>query len=138
MKLLLDTNTINYILKKRAPVLDRYQAAIASGSTFLLSPIVHYELVRYFALRGADRLARGYELMRSGWSLCQFSFADWEAAALLWAERHRTGNAVSDMDLLIAVTARRESAVVVTGNTRHFEGLGLSLQDWMIPVTPVT
>jgi predicted nucleic acid-binding protein len=135
VKLLLDTNTISYLLRKRTPTIDRYEAAVQSGSTFLLSPIVHYELVRYFALKGADRLARGYELMRSGWSRCHFGFAEWEAAGLLWAERHRAGNAMSDMDLLIAITARQEGAVIVTGNVRHFEGLGMPLQDWTIAAT---
>ena len=40
---------------------------------------------------------------------------------------------MSDMDLLIAITARREGAVIVTGNVRHFEGLGLTLKDWTVP-----
>ncbi len=42
---------------------------------------------------------------------------------------------MSDMDLLIAVTARQEGAVLVTGNVRHFEGLGISLQDWTTAAT---
>jgi PIN domain nuclease of toxin-antitoxin system len=43
-RLLLDTNTLNYILKGRRPVLDRYEQAVQADCTFLLSPVAHYEL----------------------------------------------------------------------------------------------
>jgi predicted nucleic acid-binding protein len=56
--------------------------------------------------------------------------ADWALAARLWAQRRQEGRPASDADLLIAAHATRLAAVVVTGNVRHFEGLGVPLQDW--------
>jgi len=56
--------------------------------------------------------------------------ADWQAAAKLWAELHRTGRSTEDRDLLIAISALKEQATLVTNNTRHFEGLGVPLVNW--------
>jgi predicted nucleic acid-binding protein len=56
--------------------------------------------------------------------------ADAAFAANLWAEIHRTGRSTDDRDLLIAISALKEEAMLVTNNTRHFEGLGIPLVDW--------
>lgn len=42
-----------------------------------------------------------------------------------------TGTLIAETDLLIAATALRHQATLVTRNTRHFERIsGLSLTDW--------
>jgi predicted nucleic acid-binding protein len=134
MRLLPDTNTLSYLIKRRRPALDYLEQAARNGAIFLLGSIAHYELMRYLDLRGASRLLRNYEDLTSSWERCAPSFMDWEDAARLWAERNRLGRSVSDLDLMLAVLARREGAVLVTSNGRHFQGLGVDLEDWMIPV----
>jgi len=59
--LLLDTNSLNYILRKRPSVVARLQSAKEEGCRFLLASVVHYELSRYLKLKGADRLTRLYQ-----------------------------------------------------------------------------
>ena len=81
-------------------------------------------------LKGAALLSRTYTKLTRFWTPIDLRFSDWDEAASLWAERHREGKAISDLDLLLAVLARREGAALVTANTRHFEGLGVVLQDW--------
>ncbi|MFL6192684.1 MAG: type II toxin-antitoxin system VapC family toxin [Thermoanaerobaculia bacterium] len=136
MKLLLDTNTLSYITKGQQPVLDHLEEAIAKRSVFLLASVVEYELTRYLDLRGMSRLQRNYRDLTAFWQRCNLSFDDWREAARLWAERHRSGQAIADLDLMLAVLARREGAVLVTTNVRHFQGLGIELQDWMAPLGP--
>lgn len=130
MRLILDTNTLSYLLKGRPPVLQRMAETARRGAEFLLAPIVHYELTRYLSLKEAHRLARAYRELTSSWTSLEMGFSDWDAAAGLWAKRHRAGRAISDLDLLLAILARREGAVIVTANTRHFEGLGVEIEDW--------
>jgi predicted nucleic acid-binding protein len=127
---LLDTNTLSYILKNRQPVEDRFQKALEDGARFLLASAVHYELTRYLELKGASRLMDVYVQLVESWLPCNLSFEDWNDAALLWAERHRIGKSISDLDLLLATVARKPEAILVTSNTRHFENLGLVLEDW--------
>jgi len=133
MELLLDTNTLSYIIRGRQPVLDRFEESARQGNTFLLSSVAHYELQRYLNLKGSSRLMRRYESLVAHWQRCNLLFEDWNHAALLWAEHHRAGRSIADPDLLIAVLALKHDAVLVTSNTKHFEGLSLSLTDWSLP-----
>jgi predicted nucleic acid-binding protein len=128
--LLLDTNTLNYILKNVSPAPMRLDDAMKQGKAFLLASVAHYELTRYLNLKRAHRLLRLYQQLTSAWQPCELSFEDWDKAAHLWAERHRSGRAISDLDLLLAVLARKWNATLVTSNTRHFADLELSLEDW--------
>jgi tRNA(fMet)-specific endonuclease VapC len=134
--LLLDTNTLSYILKERQPAVDRLRWAKEEGSRFLLASVAHHELTRYLKLKEAHRLIRLYQKMVEPWLRCDLSFEDWNSASLLWAEIHRRGRSISDLDLLLAILARKHGAVLVTTNTRHFEGLGLILEDWTQPKAP--
>jgi predicted nucleic acid-binding protein len=84
-------------------------------------------------LKGASRLMDLYNQLVEFWLPCNLGFEDWNDAALLWAERHRVGKSISDLDLLVATLARKHKAILVTSNTRHFEGLGLILEDWAPP-----
>lgn len=134
MNLLLDSNTISYILKDRLPVRERLDSAIRQGRTFLLPSVVHYEVTRYLDLKGARRLSQLYRELVDGWQTCDLTFDDWNEAARLWAERHRVGRSIADFDLLLAVLARKQEAILVTSNTRHFEDLGIILEDWALPM----
>lgn len=133
MKLLPDTNTLNYLLKGQPSVVNRMDEMVQRGADFLLSSVVHYELTRYLDLKGAHSRKRAYDRLTSSWKRCYLGFDDWSAAAQLWAERHRIGRAISDLDLFLTILARREDAVIVTSNTRHFEDLGVALEDWTLP-----
>jgi predicted nucleic acid-binding protein len=130
MRLLLDTNTLNYILKNVPPAPAKLEEAAYEGKSFLLASVAHYELTRYLHLKGAGRLLRLYEQLTGEWQRCEPSFEDWDEAARFWAERHRSGLGISDPDLLLAVLARKWNATLVTTNTRHFTGLGIDLEDW--------
>ena len=72
-----------------------------------------------------------YEALTADWQDTGFDREDWLQAASLWAERCSAGMSVADADLLIAVSALRHDAVLVTNNQRHFNGLGLILENWL-------
>ncbi len=132
MKLLLDSNTINYLLRHRLPATDHFRRALASGAGLVLSIVVDYELRRYLLLKGATALLRRYVDLTRDWSVVGLDPDDWQRAAETWAELHRTGRAIDDRDLLIAESARKAGATLVTSNARHFVDLGVPLVDWMV------
>ena len=134
MRLVPDTNTLNYLLKGRLQVVERFEEANREGAEFLLSSVTHFELTRYLDLKGAHRLRRTYERITKSWVHCNLDFEDWGAAAGLWARRHRLGRSISDLDLLLAALTRRENAVLITSNVRHFVDLGVAYEDWASPV----
>jgi predicted nucleic acid-binding protein len=133
MKLLIDTNIISYILREREPVLSRFTEALGADNVFLSSDVVDYEIRRYLVLKEAKRQLERYEALSRNWLPVTVSRDDWRAAANLWADLHRAGRSIEDRDLLIAVSALKERAILVTNNTRHFEGLSVPLADWAAP-----
>ena len=133
MRLLLDSNTITYILRERAPVISQLTKALETDAVFVSSDVVDYEIRRYLLLKGAKRQLRRYEALSRHWAPVSLTRSDWHTAARLWAELHRAGRSIEDRDLLIAVSALKERATLVTANTRHFDQLGVPLLDWTEP-----
>ena len=132
MKLLLDTNIISYLLQGRPNVRTRYADAVAStDSMFILCPVVEYEIRRYLLLKGANRNLAQFESLTRNWLPSTFEDDDWRRAADTWAARHRQGLPIGDADLLVAISAMKHGAVLVTHNTQDFATLGLQLDDWM-------
>lgn len=130
MKVLIDSNIITYILRERELVLSRFAEALRVENVFVSSDVVDYEVRRYLVLKDARRQLARYEELSRDWLPVSLTRDDWRTAAKLWAELHRAGRSIEDRDLLIAVSALKEQAVLVTNNTRHFEGLGVPLADW--------
>jgi predicted nucleic acid-binding protein len=130
---LLDADTLNYILKSISPALERFEAATRAGASFILSPTVHYQITRYLKLKNATRVLRFYTGLVSGWVAVGLENTDRDTAADLWAQRHRVGKPIQDADLLIAVVALKTGATLVTNNVRHFDGLGLTVENWLLP-----
>jgi tRNA(fMet)-specific endonuclease VapC len=130
MNYLLDAETVNYLLKRVEPVTRRFETAAATGADFYLSRIVDYQITRYLKLKNAARLQRFYSELTAPWLAVDLVVDDWAYAADLWAARHRAGRPIEDADLLIAVAALKVGAVLVTNNTRHFQNLGLTVENW--------
>lgn len=134
MNWLLDTNTLSYLLRSDATVRAHFEEIRSNPNhVFVLSPVVDFEFRRYTLLKNAYRAQARYEALVKNWLRADFRRDDWHLAATLWAERHRAGRPIDDADLLIAVTAIKQNAVLVTANTRHFADMGLALADWKQP-----
>ena len=125
-----DTDTVNYLVKNIAVVQKHYQSAVRAGDSFLLSLMVDFQITRYHSLKNAANVHRLYTNLVVNWERTGIADTDWADAATLWASRHRLGRPIDDADLLIAITAKKCGAVLVTNNTRHFEGLGVPLANW--------
>jgi predicted nucleic acid-binding protein len=128
---LLDADTLNYVVKGIEPAKARFRQAVAAGASFILSLVVHHQVTRYLKLKGAARVQRFYEDLTSDWLRVGLDDADWDTASDLWERRHRAGRPIQDADLLIAVIALKTGATLVTNNSRHFEGLGVAVENWM-------
>jgi len=131
----LDTNIVSYLLRDIDPVSQQFAQAANQGDQFFLSPVVDYEIRRYLDLKGARRSLDRYQSLVRSWTPSLLETPDWHRAAMLWAERHRRGLGIEDADLLIAVTALKEEAVLVSHNGSDFKELGLRIDDWLIPQT---
>jgi tRNA(fMet)-specific endonuclease VapC len=109
---------------------SRFGEALKTDNVFVSSDVVDYEVRRYLLLKNATRQLDRYDALSRDWVTVSLARDDWRAAANLWSAVHAAGRSIEDRDLLIAVSALKEQALLVTNNVRHFEGLGVPLANW--------
>lgn len=127
----LDADTLSYILRKTVPIVgQRLRQALVADAVVLVCPVAYFQVKRILLKRNATRQLQFLESLTAQFRWAEFEQADWEEAAELWAQRQKAGQPVEDSDLLIAIHARRRGATVVTNNERHFENLGVSVENW--------
>lgn len=135
MRYLLDTCTVSALARPNPPepLLTRLRR---NEGHYALAAMVLSEL-RYGAQRHPDpvrreRLNAFVNQVASSAPVLPF---DARAAEWLGAERARIeamGRVVDLADLVIASTAAANQLVVVTSNLRHFEGLRVEAEDWLV------
>lgn len=102
---LLDSDIVNYLIKNRDQVVEKYDAAVARNESFVSSPVVEFEVTRYLMLRSMNRLLRRFNVLTRRWTPTSVTADDWTAARDLWIVRNRAGRPIDDADLLIAVSS---------------------------------
>ena len=130
--LILDSNTISYYFRGDPAVVPRFQAL--RPAELGVPAIVEYEL-RYGLLRLPQdamrpRLAALEQLLRP---MCTLPFDSQcaEHAARIRVELEAVGTPIGPHDILIAATALRHQAELVTRTTREFSRVpGLLYQNW--------
>jgi len=64
---------------------------------------------------------------------CELDSETWDAGARLWANCRKKGTPTGhglDKDVLIAAQVREQDAVLVTNNSKHFEHLDVTYENW--------
>lgn len=130
--LMLDSNTISYYFRGDPQVVPRLQAL--SPADIGVPAIVEYEL-RYGLLRlpqeaANTRLAALEQLLRP-MQLLPFDSECAAHAARIRVELEAAGSPIGPHDTLIAATALRYQATLVTRNVREFSRVsGLQWMNW--------
>lgn len=130
--LILDSNTISYYFRGDPQVVPRLQAL--RPAEVGVPAIVEYEL-RYGLMRlpdaaGAPRLAALARLLQP-LQILPFDSACADQAARLRAALEAAGTPIGPHDTLIAATALRHQATLVTRNVREFARVpGLRWVNW--------
>ena len=128
---ILDTNMVTAILKKDRHVTGCFRKALAGNARIFISPVVYYEIRRGLLWRDAAAQLTAFDELAGRLEWLSVDRAHWEAAAVLWAECMKRGIPANDADLLLAVQARHERAVIVT-NDRDFDRLDVDRENWIV------
>lgn len=127
---LLDTNVISDRISQQPGVSAKLTAALQAGDTLLLSPPVHYEVLRGLRwLNSAKKLAFYQQQFVPALGWIDTERRDVETAAELWAVTRKQGYQLADADLLLAALALRLSAVIVTAD-QDFAVLPVICENW--------
>jgi tRNA(fMet)-specific endonuclease VapC len=133
MQYALDTNTVIYLFRGEGAVADRLLAT--PRSSIAVPAIVVYELEVGIAKRpDANRRRAHLDQLLAATTVLPFGADEAAAAAQIRARLEAQGQRIGPMDTLIAATALRCGATLVTRNTREFGRVdGLSVEDWYAP-----
>lgn len=130
---LLDTNILSEVLRPRPDscVIERLLAQPAAG--LYASELTRFELRRGACLR-AEPEPLWHQITETVLPLVQWLPVEGEIclrAAELSAELRRSGREIGLIDTFLAATANARGLIMVTRNTRHFEGIaGLKVENW--------
>ncbi len=130
--LILDSNTISYYFRGDPQVVPRLQAVapVDIGVPAIVEYELRYGLFRLPPEAAAPRLAALAQLLRPMQSL-PFDSECAVHAARLRADLEAVGTPIGPHDLLIAATALRHQAALVTRNVREFSRVpGLQWINW--------
>jgi len=128
----LDTNTISYILNGNAPLAERLDSVIQSGSKVFIPLIVYYEVRRGLLAKNATSKMNAFLKLCTRLDIDGLTIADMNMAATIYAENKQKGRLIEDTDLLIAAQCVTHGYVLVTHNIKHFEGIkNLEFEDWI-------
>jgi len=108
----------------------RYDIEVGDEDSVLGCPIVWYEARRGLLANDSKGQMQRLIILFGEFDWEDYSRADWELAAQLWAQRKVSGRPIHDADLLIAVFAMNRNAVLVTDNEKDFDGLGVTVENW--------
>lgn len=131
----LDSNTISYYFRGDPEVVPRLQALRPAdiGVPAIVEYELRYGLLRLPAQASAPRLAALDQLLRP-LQILPFDSACAALAASLRAGLEASGSPIGPHDTLIAATALRHQAVLITRNVREFHRVpGLQVQSWHAP-----
>lgn len=128
---LIDTNIVSMYLRGQREVRDRIAAYFKAHEKLYLSIITQYEILSGLEHRDAHKQMERFCEFSTDCEICSLTEAAVRASSKLYAKLRKTGQAVDDLDLLIAGIALANDLVMVTHNRKHFDRIeGLIVEDW--------
>ncbi len=126
----LDTNTVIYFFKGKGRVAERMLSR--SPREVAVPVIVVYELeVGTAKLEASAKRRRLLDELVAGATILPFGIEEARIAARIRVELERAGMKIGPLDTLIAATALRHQATLVTHNLDEFARVrGLNVCDW--------
>jgi tRNA(fMet)-specific endonuclease VapC len=130
----LDANVLVEVLRRRQPVLGRWQEAVEQALPLIVSSVVLHELEAgaNLSVRPEIHRARLHELLVYA-EVVEFDADDAVLAGRVRATLQQRGRPIGPIDTLIAGHALKRGWTVVTRNVRHFGRVeSLPLIDWAV------
>jgi len=127
----LDSNIISYMLKNDSAVISRYRQESDQGSSFVILPIVYYEISRWLLARNLTKKMSHFNDLCNAVEHVEFNRKIWQKAAHICAFLYQQGTPIDDSDIFIAAFCLVNGYTLATNNIRHFDRIaGLEFVNW--------
>jgi len=130
--ILLDTDILSAILRRKPAALERARFYLESHSRLTFSIITRYEVMRGLLAKRAEKQLAAFELFCKASRVLPVTDPIIVKAASIYAELYRRGELISDADILIAATALHHGLSVTTNNEAHFRRIrDIGIENWL-------
>jgi tRNA(fMet)-specific endonuclease VapC len=107
------------------------EQGINDNHTIIIAPIAYYEVKRGLRLIGATKQLQKLQTLCALFPVGSLDDTLLETAVDIYVEERKAKRNTEDADILIAAFCRQYGYILVTDNTRHFQGIdGLHLVNW--------
>ncbi len=131
MRYLLDTDVIIYWLKGNVGIEERVMAEGLENIGFSIIPKAELYFGAYNSKRIENNL-KNIDELSVRIKLLPLNNDAAETFGKLKAERKRTGNIITDADIMVASIAFANDLTLITNNLRHFERISdLKIENWV-------
>lgn len=132
-EVLIDTDIFSYYLKGDEKVLTNINHYLSYGFELKISLITYYEITSGLKAINAFKKLRKFESIITDSNIVLPSLKSIDISAEIYGELRKKGQAVDDMDLLIAGIAIENQMILITNNVKHFDKIpDLKIQNWTI------
>lgn len=128
---LIDTDIVSYFLKGNEKVFIKFQEYLKHFSTINISIITYYEIISGLTFKNATKQLDIFENFCSTASILNITKDSIKKSAEIYSKQRVKGEAVDDIDILIAGIALSNNLVLVTNNIKHFGKIvELQTENW--------
>jgi tRNA(fMet)-specific endonuclease VapC len=130
--ILLDTDTISFILRKDERCIKRWATYLEKNKKGFLSCISHYEILRGLYRKPHKGYLTGYMSMLQDMEIMDINGDVAQLAAEIEKDLHQAGLVIHTPDSLIAASALYYGMELVTNNSKDFQQIAhLKLDNWV-------
>ena len=127
----LDSNIVSFYLKGNAAVIKNIEKAISGDHTIIITPIAYYEVKRGLLLINATKQLKKLESLCDLFPVGELGDYLLEDAIRIYVQERKAQRNTEDADIFIAAFCLHNDYVLVTDNTKHFQGItGLHSVNW--------
>lgn len=128
---LIDTDILSYFLKGNDKVFMHFQEYLKYHEVISISIITYYEILSGLTFKKATKQIKVFKDFCSDASVINITKESIERSAEIYSTQRAKGEAVDDIDILIAGIALANDFTLITNNTRHFNKIEeLRIENW--------
>ena len=132
MSFFLDTNIISYYLAADAKVKEKVVETIYKDGGISTTQINVYEILRGLRWRNNKRKEELFKNLLKDVYVFMLDDKAIDIASSIYADLRKSGKTIEDTDVLIAAITIRNDGILVSNNTKHYEGIEqLKLINWV-------
>ena len=128
---LIDTDILSYFLKGNEKVFINFQEYLKHFDNINISIITYYEIISGLTFKKATKQLDIFENFCSTAFILNITKDSIKKSAEIYSNQRIKGEAIDDIDILIAGIALSNNLILVTNNIRHFGKIKeLQIENW--------